>query len=602
MAASVDDHSQLSNEELLQITVGGSIADRHLPPYSDQGTSSLPSSAPPDPVTPTQRKPDHRWRNPDPPRHLSYVPSSQPPPSDPTDVPNCANPPTALSRFLYRSFKRKSSPLQRLIMNGDAEALMDLVNRRCSSLMEPNDEGWIALHEAAYYGQLQCVRILIRAHPDSVNRCSLKNQTALLLAASRGNTFCVNFLLKHGADPNIANEDRETPLFTACERPNEATVDLLLHSGAQVNLSCSQGGSALNEACRHGRLKLCRMLLEAGANLHSKNIYGIQPFFTAAQHGHANLIHLLANKDADVNGQAGDGATPLYEACKNGHVSTVEALLSLKADTNCSMKSGLLPLHVAVKNNHIRIVSMLIPVTSRVRVRQSGISPVHIAAERNRDDILELLIESGFDVNAELSEEYSKMYKDRRSTALYFSVYNGNLEATEMLLEAGANPNLDVFNPLLIAVRFGWMDMATLLLRYGANANTQISMQPSSFPSAILLSMESPLMLKLLLDNGCDARPCFDCMYSQKPHLAITQSRRLVEEMQLSRDTPPQCCLQFCEAVSCLSLWQNTGSIISVLLDYVSHVHLCSRLLEVLESRSDWALIKLKARKEQNHQ
>lgn len=56
---------------------------------------------------------------------------------------------------------------------------------------------------------------------------------------------------------------------------------------------------------------------------------------------------------------------------------------------------------------------------------------------------------------------------------------------------------------------------------------------------------------------------------------------------------------QFCEAVSRSSLCRVSGPIISVLLDYVSHVRLCSRLLEVLESRSDWAPIILKARKQQ---
>lgn len=57
---------------------------------------------------------------------------------------------------------RDLSPLQRVIINGDSKALMDLVRRGSSSLTDKNDEGWIALHEAAYYGQLQCVKILIR--------------------------------------------------------------------------------------------------------------------------------------------------------------------------------------------------------------------------------------------------------------------------------------------------------------------------------------------------------------------------------------------------------------------------------------------------------
>uniref|UniRef100_A0A3B3YUX6 SOCS box domain-containing protein n=1 Tax=Poecilia mexicana TaxID=48701 RepID=A0A3B3YUX6_9TELE len=474
---------------------------------------------------------------------------------------------------------RESSPLQKVIMDGDTEALMDLVQQRPSSLTEPCDQGWVALHEAAFYGQLQCVQILLRGQ---VNICTLKNETSLLLAALRGNASCVEFLLKHGANVNTANKLRETPLFVACENPNEEVVELLLRYGAQVNLSSSQGESPLHEACRLGGPMICRRLLDAGANLKARNVYQIQPLFSAAQNGNAETLQLLVQRGADVNEQAGDGASPLYEASKNGHFSVVQALLTLKADANRATNSGLLPLHVAVRNNHKRIVSLLIPLTSRVRIRTCGISPLHIAADRNRDEILELLIESGFDVNAELSEEHSKMYEDRRSTALYFSVSNGNLEAAETLLEAGANPNLDIFNPLLIAVRLGWTDMAELLVRYGADVNAQISTQPSSFPSAILLGTESPPILKLLLDNGCDT-------------LVLDGSAGLTVFALLQCWTMMFYVFQYCEAISSSCFCRISGPIISMLLDYVGHVRLCSRLLEILESRSDWVSIKLKA-------
>lgn len=183
---------------------------------------------------------------------------------------------------------------------------------------------------------------------------------------------------------------------------------------------------------------------------------------------------------------------------------------------------------------------MLMTVTSSPSIRRSGISPLHIAAEKDRDDIMKLLIEAGFDVNAKLSEERSRMYEDRRSTPLYFSVFNRNLEAAKMLLEAGADPNQDVFNPLLIAVRLGWMEMAALLLRHGANVNAQISTHPSSFPSAILINMESLTMLKLLLDHGCDAQSCFVCPHGLKPHPAFSMAGHPSEELQVSWDEPPQ--------------------------------------------------------------
>uniref|UniRef100_A0A665X690 Ankyrin repeat and SOCS box containing 2a, tandem duplicate 1 n=1 Tax=Echeneis naucrates TaxID=173247 RepID=A0A665X690_ECHNA len=554
-------YTHFSDEELLQIAVERSLADVYLPPGPSQtSSSSAPAQHPL--VTGPEKNQD-----------------PDPPPQPPPEVSSSVEPQTILTMFLCKEL----SPLQDLIRRGDTEALMDLVRQRSSNLTDPDDKGWTALHEAAFYGQINCVRILVRAHPDLVHRCNLRNQTALPLAAEQGNVSCVDFLLKNGANPNIANKDQETPLFTACQHPNTAVVNLLLRFGAQVNRCCRQGLTPLHEACRHGHLQLCKMLLKAGASPGTRNIYGIQPLFTAAQDGHVDVIHLLAQNGADVNGLAADGASPLYEACKNGHVLAAEVLLALGADTNQATNSGLLPLHVAVKNNHIRIVSLLIPVTSGIRIQHSGISPLHIAAERNRDEILELLIQANFDINAELSEERSRMYEDRRKTVLYFSVYNGNLKATEMLLAAGANPNLDIFNPLLIAIRLGWLDMATLLLKYGADVNAQISKQPSSVSSAILLNMECLPMLKLLLDNGCDARPCFDCPYGQNPHPTLPMSHRPIQE------------LQFCEAVSNPSLYQVSGQIISMLLDYVGHVCLCSRLLQVLDGRSDWALIKLKA-------
>lgn len=175
-----------------------------------------------------------------------------------------------------------------------------------------------------------------------------------------------------------------------------------------------------------------------------------------------------------------------------------------------------------------RIVSMLIPATSKARVRRCGISPLHLAAERNQDEILELLIESGFDVNAVLSEDRSTMYEDRRSTTLYFSVINNNIEATSMLLQAGANPNLDTFSSLLVALRQGCISTVTLLVEHGANVNAYIPTHPTTFPATVMFCMKYLTMLKYLMDNGCDALSCFSCLYGSNPHppLKTTHSQR----------------------------------------------------------------------------
>lgn len=161
---------------------------------------------------------------------------------------------------------------------------------------------------------------------------------------------------------------------------------------------------------------------------------------------------------------------------------------------------------------------MLLPVTSRTRVRRSGISPLHLAAERNHDGVLEALLGARFDVNAPLAPERARLYEDRRSSALYFAVVNNNVYATELLLLAGADPNRDLISPLLVAIRQGCLRTMQLLLDHGADINAYIATHPTAFPATIMFAMKYLSLLKFLMDLGCDGEPCFSCQYGNGPH------------------------------------------------------------------------------------
>uniref|UniRef100_A0A8C8M7Z8 SOCS box domain-containing protein n=1 Tax=Oncorhynchus tshawytscha TaxID=74940 RepID=A0A8C8M7Z8_ONCTS len=585
-------YSVLSDEELMKLAIDRSLIEDNNSIGSIQSSQSV------------DRQPNYqpnqfttRVRLPSATRHMYDFPRANPNPANPHPNPSPANPPSADPIIDAR-------PLVNVIKNGDLKALKEIVKCNPMSLLVPNEGGWISLHEAAYYGQIECLKIILRAHPGMVNTCGSYNQTPLLLAAAFHQVNCVECLLDRGANPDIANENGETPLFKACEKPNVEIVDHLLKYGASVHKACVQGVTPLHEAAGHANVEICQMLLEAGAKLNAVNNYRMEPFYMATQNGGLDVLHFLIRKGADINCQARKGETPLYEASKNGYKEVVELLLSHKADANRTTKSGLLPLHIAVQKGHFDIVSMLIPATSKVKVQRSGISPLHLAAEHNRDWILEILIEAGYDVNFQLAEDRSKMYEDHRSTALYFAVSNSNLEAAEMLLDAGANPNLDMLNPLLVAVRQGYMEMITALVEHGANMNASIPTHPCSFPAVVMLGMKYLHILnylKYLMSNGCDALSCFDCTYGSKPHPPLKISRRVsifgetlryvIDEDEARRNT----CVQFCEAISDPTISRWAGPIIDVLLDYVGHVKLCSRLIENLDSYSDWAGIKVKA-------
>ncbi|XP_023575386.1 ankyrin repeat and SOCS box protein 2 isoform X2 [Octodon degus] len=484
-------------------------------------------------------------------------------------------------------------PVLKAIKEGNEEALRAMI-KDGKNLGQPNKEGWLPLHEAAYYGQLGCLKVLQQAYPGTIDQRTLQEETALYLATCREHLDCLLSLLQAGAEPDISNKSRETPLYKACERKNAEAVRLLVQHHADTNHRCNRGWTALHESVSRNDMEVMEILVSGGAKVESKNAYGITPLFVAAQSGQLEALRFLTKHGADINTQASDSASALYEACKNEHEEVVAFLLSQGADANKANKDGLLPLHVASKKGNYRIVQMLLPVTSRTRVRRSGISPLHLAAERNHDGVLEALLGARFDVNAPLAPERSRLYEDRRSSALYFAVINNNVYATELLLLAGADPNCDLISPLLVAIRHGCLRTMQLLLDHGANIDAYIASHPTTFPATIMFSMKCLSLLKFLLDLGCDGERCFSCLYGNGPHPPAPQRSSRFSETYAAADKTPSV-VQFCEILSAPEVSRWAGPIVDVLLDYVGNVQLCSRLKEHIDSFEEWAVIKEKA-------
>ncbi|XP_031702856.1 ankyrin repeat and SOCS box protein 2-like isoform X3 [Anarrhichthys ocellatus] len=525
-------------------------------------------------------------------------------------------------------------PVVFAIRRGDVKAVNDLATSAPLSLLKENKDGWIPLHDAAFSGQTECLKIILRAHPGSVDKRTLQEQTALLLAVSCEHLSCVQCLLETGADPDISSKNKETPLYKACELEDMDMVSLLLTHGATVNQRCGQGWTALHEAVSRNNTEICEILIRAGAAINPPNTYSITPLIVAAQREQMRALCYLIGKGADVNMQTCDGVTALHEASKNGHKESVAVLLTKNADANKPTNSGLLPLHIAAQFGHHEIVSLLVSVTSRARLRHSCISPLHLAAEHNRHTAAAVLLKTGADVNATLADSHSIQYADRRATALYFAIANGSTETAEVLLNAGANLSLDPVSPLLMAVRQGCVSTVSLLLERGANVNARIPSYATMFPAVVALCMNNLPLLKCLLDNGCDALSCFTCTYGCAPHptsggshIRTVGSNRIVLQndnmLLLNCSEPPERAtqvwkigkssdsdftitemffqsifffpFQFCEWISTSVMCKWAGPIIDLLLEHVGHVQLCNKLTEQLDSREEWLAVKRKS-------
>jgi ankyrin repeat protein len=121
----------------------------------------------------------------------------------------------------------------------------------------------------------------------------------------------------------------------------------------------------------------------------------------------------------------------------------------------------------AIQYNKVEIIKMLIRTTD---INASGSyyssAPLHLAVINGQYDIIQFLLHKGANVDAQ----------DTYGTPLYYSATYGDKRSAVLLLEAGANPNLngrenESVPPLLGASEAGKSETLKLLVEHGANVD-----------------------------------------------------------------------------------------------------------------------------------
>ncbi|XP_058045885.1 ankyrin repeat and SOCS box protein 15 isoform X2 [Ahaetulla prasina] len=322
------------------------------------------------------------------------------------------------------------------------------------ALDEADERGWFPLHEAAVQPIQQILEVILDASYKSMwEYKTCDGETPLTLAAKSGHVEHVRTLLAKGVWPNTMNRKGETPLLIAVRQKSHEMVSILIEYNCVINQPCVKRWSAMHEAAKQGCSDIVALLVKNGGNVQQKDGYGVTPLGVAAEYGHCDVLEYLIHKGGDVNITADDGSSILFEAAGGGNPDCISLLLDYGGSGNLPNKAGHLPIHRAAYEGHYLALKFLIPVTSRSAIRKSGLSPIHSAADGQNPQCLELLIENGFDVNVPLAGHISQSYDDERKMALYFAVSNNDILSTEILLQAGADPNKDPLNCLLVAVR-----------------------------------------------------------------------------------------------------------------------------------------------------
>ena len=122
--------------------------------------------------------------------------------------------------------------------------------------------------EAATFGDLDRLAVLLEADPGLTDRRSGDGFTALHLAAFFGQDDAVRLLLARGADPDAHGTGwmTGTPLSSAASAGHAATVDLLLEAGADPDAVQRGGWTPLHSAAHNGDVRTVEFLLTHGAD------------------------------------------------------------------------------------------------------------------------------------------------------------------------------------------------------------------------------------------------------------------------------------------------------------------------------------------------
>lgn len=175
----------------------------------------------------------------------------------------------------------------------------------------------------------------------------------------KGDTANMSLLKKVGVDANSADARGNTALAIAANKGNAMMVRYLLAAGADMSLKNSKGMFPIEDAVSLGHKDVVAAMIEFEKTRDPSLMNMGGAVNMAARQGFAEIAQILGDAGAPLESRSSEGYTPLHWAVKNGHIAVVEYLLSKKVDVNATCGQGYSPLDWAVNENYSKVISAI---------------------------------------------------------------------------------------------------------------------------------------------------------------------------------------------------------------------------------------------------
>jgi len=394
-----------------------------------------------------------------------------------------------------------------------------------------------ALWLAASEGRTQVMKILLDKNADAKNT-RVDGITALMTASVSGHPDAVTLLLENGADATATDKDGLTCLMNAAENGTVAVLKALVEHVDDkkfIDAVSSTGYNALTIASAHGHADAIEFLVEAGANVSAVDDNGVTALMYAAASNHVDAMRVLIEKGkVDIDFKHTHGGTALLEASTGGATDAILVLLESGAQFDFIDNDGVSPLMAVASQGSLEGQTAVIEALKKVKSEDelkahinmfsySGGSSVMFAAAGGHFNCTKQLIELGADVNAiaratpEYLEKLKKMVEEGQVkddepnvdgvTALHVAAQGGHQAVIDILIEAGADVTIlddEKRSPLLLAIKGNFGEVASSLVKAGANPNTEYVDDEGKSHNLLFdaIMVENDAFAQMLIEKG----------------------------------------------------------------------------------------------------
>ena len=227
-----------------------------------------------------------------------------------------------------------------------------------------------------------------------------------------------------------------TALLWACQKKNEDAIGVLLNAGANPNIPDDGGNACLHMAVYGGcNRDVLQAIIEHGVDVNARSNGNQTALFLACQNENVNTIYVLLKSGGDPNIADIDDETSLNKAVGGHSRNLIQELIDHAADVNATNKSNVTALMIACERGNVEAINVLLDAGADTDIADNyGATWIHHAvAGVCSKDVLQVIIDHGTDVNAR---------KKNNATALMIACGRGNMDAINVLLNAGADTGL----------------------------------------------------------------------------------------------------------------------------------------------------------------